>query len=184
MTRSAQFLSLLRDSAHACARHRVDSPRKRLFFWERRLLRCTQFLHSKFFFENLGAEIPEKDIRDRTGVEIRKSCRRFRCWSRRESAWPISEGISAMGGTPGPAPRSMQLCRPSILSYLQRFNKKRRISYKIELQLRPRTEASTPRIKEPVKLPYRATRAPAQGDGKPQPASITIPRWRDEKRAI
>jgi hypothetical protein len=148
------------------------------------LLRCTQFLRSNSFFENFAAEFPEKYIRDRTGVDIRKSCRRFRCWSRRESAWPISEGISAMGGTPGPAPRSMQLSHPSLLSYLQRFNKKRRISYKINLQLRPRTETPTPRIKEPVKLPYRATRTPAQADGKPQPASITIPRWRDEKRAI
>src|SRR4029453_7790132 len=38
-----------------------------------------------------------------------------------------------MGGTPGPAPRSMQLSRPSLLSYLQRFNEKRRLHYKIDL---------------------------------------------------
>jgi hypothetical protein len=77
----------------------------------------------------------------------------------------------------------MQLSHPSLLSYLQRFNKKRRINYKIDLQLRPRTETPTPRIKEPVKLPYRATRTPTQADGKPEPASITIPRWPEEKRA-
>ena len=172
--------------AYARARGRTDFVRQTFdFFVSRYSVGVTQFDSLKNFFGNFAARIPEKDIREKvTGVDIRKSCRRFRCWSRRESAWPISEGISAMGGTPGPAPRSMQLSRPSLLSYLQRFNKKRRISYKIDLQLRPRTETSTPRIKEPVKLPHRATRTPAQADGKPQTASITIPRWRDEKRAI
>lgn len=107
----------------------------------------------KFFFENFAARFPEKDIREKvTGIDIRKSCRRFRCWSRRESAWPISEGISAMGGTPGPAPRSMQLSHPSLLWYLQRFNKKRRISYKIDLQSRPRRETPIPRIKQATRV--------------------------------
>ena len=52
-----------------------------------------------------------------------------------------------MGGTPGPAPRSMQLSHPSLLSYLQRFNKKRRIHYKIHLQPTLHLETPAPRIK-------------------------------------
>jgi hypothetical protein len=40
-----------------------------------------------------------------------------------------------MGGTLGPAPKAMQLLRPSLLSYLQRFNQKRRVHYKVVLPL-------------------------------------------------
>ncbi|HEU0275214.1 MAG TPA: hypothetical protein VFQ83_11860, partial [Candidatus Udaeobacter sp.] len=72
---------------------------------------------------------------------------------------------------------------PSLLSYLQRFNQKRRISYKLDLPPKLRRETSTPRIREPVKLPYRAMRSPGQVTAKPQPASLPIPRWRDEKQA-
>jgi len=84
-------------------------------------------------------------------VDIKKGCRRFRCWSRRESAWPRSQVILAMGGTPGPAPRSMQLSRPSLLSYLQRFNKKRRVHYKIDVQPRLRSDAPSPRLRTATK---------------------------------
>jgi hypothetical protein len=61
-----------------------------------------------------------------------------------------------MGGTLGPAPKAMQLSQPSLLSYLQRFNKKRRVHYKVDLQPRWRSDAPSPRIKEPVKIPSRA----------------------------
>jgi hypothetical protein len=50
----------------------------------------------------------------------------------------------------------MQLLQPSLLSYLQRFNQKRRIQYKIHFQPNPRGETPTPRIKAPVKMPSRA----------------------------
>jgi hypothetical protein len=63
-----------------------------------------------------------------------------------------------MGGTPGPAPKAMQLSRPSLLSYLQRFNQKRRVHYKIDVLPRWRSDAPSPRIKEPVKIPSRAAR--------------------------
>jgi hypothetical protein len=98
------------------------------------------------FFEKLRRAISGERIRGRTGRYLDRGCCRFRCWSRRESAWPKSEGISAMGGTPGPAPRSMQLPRPSLLSYLQRFNKKRRIHYKVDVLPRWRSDTLSPRI--------------------------------------
>ena len=154
----------------------VSIPSARLVFLGAPHVSLYAISSLKFFFENFAAKIPEKDIREKvTGVDIRKSCRRFRCWSRRESAWPISEGISAMGGTPGPAPRSMQLSHPSLFSYLQRFNKKRRIHYKIDLQRKARTETPAPRIRAPVKMLQRAARQPVGVDGKPQPASMLSP---------
>jgi hypothetical protein len=60
--------------------------------------------------------------------------------------------ISAMGGTPGPAPKSMQLSQPSLLSYLQRFNQKRRLHYKIDLRPREQMERPTPRLQAPTKV--------------------------------
>ena len=80
-----------------------------------------------------------------------------------------------MGGTPGPAPRSMQLSQPSLLSYLQRFNHKRRIQYKIRLQPNPLGETPTPRIREPVKMPSRAVREQFGVDGKAPAASMSVP---------
>ena len=53
----------------------------------------------------------------------------------------------------------MQLSRPSLLSYLQRFNHKRRIHYKVDVQPRLWSDLPSPRIKEPVKIPSRAARA-------------------------
>jgi hypothetical protein len=46
------------------------------------------------------------------------------------------------------------------LSYLQRFNHKRRLNYKIDLLPRLGTETASPRIKEPVKVPSRVVREP------------------------
>jgi hypothetical protein len=60
--------------------------------------------------------------------------------------------ILAMGGTPGPAPKSMQLSQPSLLSYLQRFNQKRRIHYKIDVQPRWRSDAPSPRVQAATKV--------------------------------
>jgi len=74
--------------------------------------------------------------------------RRFWRWSSRESAWPISKLILAMGGTLGPAPKAMQLSQPSLLSYLQRFNKKRRVHYKIDVQPRWRSDGPGPRLRK------------------------------------
>jgi len=45
----------------------------------------------------------------------------------------------------------MQLSQPSLLSYLQRFNKKRRIHYKVDVQPRWRSDAASPRLKESTK---------------------------------
>ena len=84
--------------------------------------------------------------------DIKEGCCRFRCWSRRESAWTRSKVILAMGGTPGPAPRSMQLSQPSLLSYLERFNQKRRIHYKIDVQPRWRSDAPSPRIQAAARV--------------------------------
>jgi len=53
-----------------------------------------------------------------------------------------------MGGTLGPAPEAMQLSQPSLLSYLQRFNKKRRIHYKIDVQPRWRSDGPGPRLRK------------------------------------
>ena len=50
-----------------------------------------------------------------------------------------------MGGPPGPAPKSMQASQSLLLSYLQRFNEKRRIHYKVDLQ--PRQPRETPKKK-------------------------------------
>jgi len=57
-----------------------------------------------------------------------------------------------MGGTPGPAPKSMQLSQPSLLSYLQRFNRKRRLHYKIDLLPRWGKDSTTPRIQAATKV--------------------------------
>jgi hypothetical protein len=43
-----------------------------------------------------------------------------------------------------------------LLSYLQRFNQKRRVHYKIDVQPRWRSNAPSPRLREPVKIPSRA----------------------------
>jgi hypothetical protein len=110
---------------------------------------------TNFFFENFAAQFPEKEIRGRR-LRHKTGLRRFWRWSSRESAWPISKLISAMGGTLGPAPKAMQLSQPSLLSYLQRFNHKRRIHYKVDVQPKWRSDAPSPRIKEPVKMPSRA----------------------------
>jgi len=112
------------------------------------------------FFRELRSPVSGETIRGRKPqVDIRGSCCRFRCWSGRESAWLVSKVISAMGGTPGPAPKSMQLSRSSLLSsYLQRFNAKRRIHYKIDVQPRWRSDTPSPRLKEPVKIPSRDAR--------------------------
>ena len=107
------------------------------------------------FFENFAARFPEKDMRGRR-LRHKTGLRRFWRWSSRESAWPISKLILAMGGTLGPAPKAMQLSQPSLLSYLQRFNHKRRIHYKVDVQPKWRSDAPSPRIKEPVKMPSRA----------------------------
>jgi hypothetical protein len=53
-----------------------------------------------YFFENFAARFPEKDIRGRR-LRHKTGLRRFWRWSSRESAWPISKLISAMGGTLG-----------------------------------------------------------------------------------
>ena len=101
---------------------------------------------------------------------LRTSPRDFRRKNKREADYDIKQGcvdfgagprvrvhgrypklISAMGGTQGPAPKAMQLSQPSLLSYLQRFNKKRRIHYKIDVQPRWRSDAPSPRLKEPTK---------------------------------
>jgi hypothetical protein len=113
-----------------------------------------------YFFRELRSPVSGETIRGRKPqVDIRESCCRFRCWSGRESAWLVSKVIPAMGGTPGPAPKSMQLSRSSLLSsYLQRFNAKRRIHYKIDVQPRWRSDTPSPRLKEPVKIPSRAAR--------------------------
>ena len=107
------------------------------------------------FLRTSPRDFRRKNKRKKT---LNKSCRRFWRWSSRESAWPISKLILAMGGTLGPAPKAMQLSRPSLLSYLQRFNKKRRVHYKIDAQPRLRSDAPSPRIREPVKIPSRAAR--------------------------
>jgi hypothetical protein len=78
-----------------------------------------------------------------------------------------------MGGTLGPAPKAMQLSRPSLLSYLQRFNHKRRIHYKVDLQPRWRSDAPSPRIKEPVKVTSRAALERFGVDGKARATSMS-----------
>jgi len=62
----------------------------------------SQFVVSStfYFFENFAARFPEKDIRGRR-LRHKTGLRRFWRWSSRESAWPISKLISAMGGTLG-----------------------------------------------------------------------------------
>jgi hypothetical protein len=117
------------------------------------------------FFENFAAQFPEKEIGQRRPGHKRGLCRFWR-WSSRESAWPISKLILAMGGTLGPAPKAMQLSQPSLLSYLQCFNKKRRLNYKIDLLPRLSKETASPRIKEPVKIPSRTAREGFGVDGK------------------
>jgi hypothetical protein len=117
------------------------------------------------FFENFAAQFPEKEIGQRRLGHKTGLCRFWR-WSSRESAWPISKLILAMGGTLGPAPKAMQLSQPSLLSYLQCFNKKRRLNYKIDLLPRLSSETANPRIKEPVKIPSRTAREGFGVDGK------------------
>jgi hypothetical protein len=58
------------------------------------------FAYFFIFFENFAAGFPEKDIRGRR-LRHKTGLRRFWRWSSRESAWPISKLISAMGGTLG-----------------------------------------------------------------------------------
>ena len=60
-----------------------------------------------------------------------------------------------MGGPPGPAPKSMQASQSLLLSYLQRFNEKRRIHYKVDLQPRQPRETPTPRLQAPRKFSDR-----------------------------
>jgi hypothetical protein len=57
-----------------------------------------------------------------------------------------------MGGTLGPALKAMQLSQSSLLSYLQRFNEKRRIHYKIDVQPRWRSDAASPKIHAATKV--------------------------------
>jgi hypothetical protein len=113
------------------------------------------FAYFFIFFENFAARFPEKDIRGRR-LRHKTGLRRFWRWSSRESAWPISEGSRPWEERWGPAPKAMQLSQPSLLSYLQRFNQKRRIHYKVDVQPRWRSDGPGPRIKEPVKMPSRA----------------------------
>ena len=110
-----------------------------------------------FFFENFAARIPEKDIRGRR-LRHKTGLRRFWRWFSRESAWPISKLILAMGGTLGPAPKAMQLSQPSLLSYLQRFNQKRRIHYKVDVQPRWQSDAASPRIQAATKVERRTVK--------------------------
>jgi hypothetical protein len=133
-------------------RRRTDSSRGELVAKAGSVLCFACFF---YFFENFAARFPEKDTRGRR-LRHKTGLRRFWCWSSRESAWPISKLISAMGGTLGPAPKAMQLSQPSLLSYLQRFNHKRRIHYKVDVQPKWRSDAPSPRIKEPVRMPSRA----------------------------
>ena len=58
------------------------------------------FAYFFYFFENFAARFPEKDIRGRR-LRHKIGLRRFWRWSSRESAWPISKLILAMGGTLG-----------------------------------------------------------------------------------
>lgn len=105
------------------------------------------FAYFFYFFGNSATRFPEKHIRGRR-LRNKTGLRRFWRWSSRESAWPISKLILAMGGTLGPAPKAMQLSRPSLLSYLQRFNKKRRVHYKIDVQPRWRSDGPGPRLRK------------------------------------
>jgi hypothetical protein len=103
------------------------------------------------FFRELRRAISGERIRGRR-LRDKIGCRRFWRWSSRESAWPISKLILAMGGTLGPAPKAMQLSQPSLLSYLHRFNQKRRVHYKIHVQPRWRSDAPSPRLRAPTKV--------------------------------
>jgi hypothetical protein len=109
------------------------------------------FAYFFIFFENFAARFPEKEIGQRR-LRYKTGLRRFWRWSSRESAWPISKLILAMGGTLGPAPKAMQLSQPSLLSYLHRFNQKRRVHYKIHVQPRWRSDAPSPRLRAPTKV--------------------------------
>jgi hypothetical protein len=53
----------------------------------------------------------------------------------------------------------MQLSQPSLLSYLQRFNKKRRMHYKVDVQPRWRSDAASPRIQAAIKVERRMDKA-------------------------
>ena len=128
----------------------------------------------RHIFENFVARFSEKEIGQRR-LRHKTGLRRFWRWSSRESAWPISKLILAMGGTLGPAPKAMQLSRPSLLSYLQRFNKKRRLNYKIDLLPRLSGETASARIREPVKIPSRIAGERFGVDGKARAASTSVP---------
>jgi hypothetical protein len=78
-------------------RRRTDSSRGELVVKAGSVLCFACFF---YFFENFAARFPEKDIRGRR-LRHKTGLRRFWRWSSRESAWPISKLISAMGGTLG-----------------------------------------------------------------------------------
>jgi hypothetical protein len=70
----------------------------------------------------------------------------------------------------------MQLLQPSLLSYLQRFNHKRRLNYKIDLLPRLGTESASAWIKQPVKLPSRVAREPCGINSKARAMQMGLPR--------
>src|SRR5258707_558351 len=84
----------------------------------------------KIFLRTSPRDFRRKNKREEADYDIKPGCVDFGAGPRVRVHGRYPKLISAMGGTQGPAPKAMQLSQPSLLSYLQRFNKKRRIHYK------------------------------------------------------